>query len=99
MNISNVRRVLNGGHPELHLTIDGVPATISLEQKRTLLDRGFVSLHPKGVWARRLEPLHVEDKAEGIGPTPLPGFTDDPEILALTRAAIADCDAGVFLSA
>jgi hypothetical protein len=46
--------------PELHFELNGEPAYLITEQKRTILELGFVIMRPDEVWAERLGTETVE---------------------------------------
>lgn len=84
--ITDSRYVLNEGYPELHFKWDGVPAIVTLDQNQSLLVEGYISLHPKEVWAERLPPLTLPaDPEQGRGETVLAGFTRDKEVVKLAQ--------------
>lgn len=84
--ISDAEYVVNEGYPELHFKWDGVPATVTLDQNHSLLSEGYISLHPKEVWAARLPDLTLPaDPKQGRGETILTGFTRDKEVVKLAQ--------------
>lgn len=84
--ISDAEYVLNEGYPELHFRWDGVPAIVTLDQNQSLLAEGYISLHPKEVWAARLPDLTLlADPVQGRGETVLTGFTRDKEVVKLAQ--------------
>lgn len=84
--ISDAEYVLNEGYPELHFRWDGVPAIITLDQNQSLISEGYISLHPKEVWAARLLDLTLPaDPKIGRGETVLTGFTRDKEVVKLAQ--------------
>lgn len=84
--IGDVEYVLNQGYPELHFKWDGVEAIVTLDQNHTILFEGYISLHPKEVWAERLPDLTLPaNPAIGRGETILTGFTRDPAVVRLAQ--------------
>lgn len=95
--ITDAEYVLNEGYPELHLKWDGVPAIVTLDQNQSLISEGYISLHPKEVWAARLPDLTLPaDPQQGRGETVLTGFTRDKEVITLAQRFAAAAKAGTL---
>lgn len=84
--ITNARYKLNQGYPELHFDWDGEPAIATLDQNQSLIEEGYISIHPQDVWEQRLPPLTLPaNPAIGRGETELISFTRDPEVVGLAQ--------------
>lgn len=95
--ITSAEYILNEGRPELHFTWNGVPAIVTLDQHHGLLSEGYISLHPKEVWAARLPDLTLPaDPDQGRGETRLTGFTRDKEVVKLAQRFAAEARAGTL---
>lgn len=95
--IGDVEYVLNQGYPELHFKWNGTEAIVTLDQNHALLAEGYISIHPKSVWAERLPDLTLPaDPAIGRGETILTGFTRDPAVVKLAQRFAEAARDGTF---
>jgi hypothetical protein len=97
MKLSQASYQYVDGRPEIHLTIDGAPARINLEQKPFILDRGYIVLAPALEWEMRLPAVEIPaDPQVNRGPLTIRGALYSPELVLLYRKMVADLKAGRF---
>lgn len=86
MQIKDVSFEVDHGYPFIQFTLDGFPARLYPDQKRTLLDMGYLALAPALDWETRLSPIQLDaDDDNNRPPTTLRGVIYSPELAGLYR--------------
>ena len=95
LDLQSAEYVLDQGHPELRLVIDGKSALV-VEPNRSLLEAGFVylvSFRAGERWEELLPPITLP-VIPGLFDEPMTveGVTDDPRIVRLVRDFVEALD-------
>lgn len=96
MRIDDTRYAIDTeGYPCVTLLYNGKKATVSIFQKNTNLDLGYVRLDPGSYWTDELEPIHLAPE-EGRDEIILKSSIFSPELVALLRRMERDKELGIF---